>query len=106
MKSSYSQPLVAVPAGHCSGADANQRYGGLPRDAAWLVKRHAVTVLPSVASLDALRVFARKGQGTKGCSRPKRWLAPRARNGSAEHYEARFAAAITRARRSSSIGFQ
>ena len=35
------------------------------RDAAWLVKRHAVTVLPSVASLKALRVFARKDQGTK-----------------------------------------
>jgi CHAT domain-containing protein len=35
------------------------------RDASWLVKRHAVTVLPSVASLKALRVFARKGQGTK-----------------------------------------
>jgi len=35
------------------------------RDTAWLVKRHAVTVLPSVASLKALRVFARKGQGTK-----------------------------------------
>jgi CHAT domain-containing protein len=35
------------------------------RDAAWFVKRHAVTVLPSVASLKALRVFARKGQGTK-----------------------------------------
>jgi CHAT domain-containing protein len=35
------------------------------RDAAWLVKRHAVTVLPSVASLKALRAFARKDQGTK-----------------------------------------
>src|SRR5262249_31445718 len=35
------------------------------RDAAWLVKRHAATVLPSVASVKALRVFARKGQGTK-----------------------------------------
>src|SRR5262249_56879619 len=35
------------------------------RDAAWLVKQHAVTVLPSVASVKALRVFARKGQGTK-----------------------------------------
>jgi CHAT domain-containing protein len=35
------------------------------RDAAWLVKRHAVTVLPSVASLKALRVFVGKGQGTK-----------------------------------------
>jgi len=35
------------------------------RDAAWLVKRHAVTVLPSVASLKALRVLARTGQGAK-----------------------------------------
>jgi tetratricopeptide (TPR) repeat protein/CHAT domain-containing protein len=35
------------------------------RDAAWLVKRHAVTVLPSVASLKALRVFGRREQGTK-----------------------------------------
>jgi CHAT domain-containing protein/tetratricopeptide (TPR) repeat protein len=35
------------------------------RDAAWLVKRQAVTVLPSVASLKALRVFARKDSGTK-----------------------------------------
>jgi CHAT domain-containing protein len=35
------------------------------RDTAWLLKRHAVTVLPSVASLKALRVFARKDQGTK-----------------------------------------
>src|SRR5262249_5374773 len=35
------------------------------RDAAWLVKRHAVTVLPSVANLRALRVLARKGQATK-----------------------------------------
>ena len=35
------------------------------RDAAWLLKRHAVTVLPSVASLKALRVFAQKGQAAK-----------------------------------------
>jgi CHAT domain-containing protein len=35
------------------------------RDAAWLVRRHAVTVLPSVANLRALRVLARKGQATK-----------------------------------------
>jgi len=35
------------------------------RDAAWLVKRHAVTVLPSVANLKALRVLARKGRATK-----------------------------------------
>jgi CHAT domain-containing protein/Tfp pilus assembly protein PilF len=35
------------------------------RDAAWLLKRHAVTVLPSVASLRALRAFARNDQGSK-----------------------------------------
>jgi CHAT domain-containing protein len=35
------------------------------RDAAWLLKRHAVTVLPSVASLKALRAFARKGEGKR-----------------------------------------
>jgi CHAT domain-containing protein len=34
-------------------------------DAGWLLKRHAVSVLPSVASLKALRVFARKEQGAK-----------------------------------------
>jgi CHAT domain-containing protein len=32
------------------------------RDAAWLLKRHAVSVLPSVASLKALRAFARKDE--------------------------------------------
>jgi len=32
------------------------------RDAAWLLKRHAVSVLPSVASLRAVRVFGRKDQ--------------------------------------------
>jgi CHAT domain-containing protein len=35
------------------------------RDAAWLVKRQAVSVLPSVASLKSLRAFARKDQGIK-----------------------------------------
>jgi CHAT domain-containing protein len=37
----------------------------LYRDAAWLIKRQAVSVLPSVASLKALRLFARKAEGTK-----------------------------------------
>jgi CHAT domain-containing protein len=32
------------------------------RNAQWLLKRHAVSVLPSVASLRALRVFARKDE--------------------------------------------
>jgi CHAT domain-containing protein len=52
------KPAIAVPPMQFSDMAAY-------REAAWLVKRHAVTVLPSVASLKALRVFARKGQGTK-----------------------------------------
>jgi CHAT domain-containing protein/Flp pilus assembly protein TadD len=35
------------------------------REAAWLIKRQAETVLPSVSSLKALRVFARKDQAPK-----------------------------------------
>jgi tetratricopeptide (TPR) repeat protein/CHAT domain-containing protein len=35
------------------------------REAAWLIKRQAETVLPSVSSLKALRIFARKDQATK-----------------------------------------
>jgi CHAT domain-containing protein/tetratricopeptide (TPR) repeat protein len=35
------------------------------RDAAWLIKRHAVTVLPSVASLKALRSYVAKEQAPK-----------------------------------------
>lgn len=35
------------------------------RDAAWLLKRQAVSVLPSAASLKTLRVIARKDQSTK-----------------------------------------
>ena len=35
------------------------------RDAAWLLKRQAVSVLPSVSSLKALRLFARNDQSTK-----------------------------------------
>jgi CHAT domain-containing protein/Tfp pilus assembly protein PilF len=35
------------------------------REAAWLLKRQAVSVLPSIGSLKALRAFARKDQSTK-----------------------------------------
>ena len=35
------------------------------RDAAWLLKRHAVSVLPSAASLKTLRMVARKDQSIK-----------------------------------------
>jgi CHAT domain-containing protein len=34
-------------------------------DAAWLIKRHAITVLPSVASLRALRAFAKENRTGK-----------------------------------------
>jgi tetratricopeptide (TPR) repeat protein/CHAT domain-containing protein len=52
-------PVVAVP--HVESPRDLAAY----RDAAWLLKRHAVSVLPSVASLKALRVFARKDFGSK-----------------------------------------
>jgi CHAT domain-containing protein len=39
------------------------------RDTAWLLKRHAISVLPSVASLKALRQFAKKSTA------PKRYVA-------------------------------
>ena len=52
------KPAIAVPQLQINDMAAY-------RDAAWVVKRHAVTVLPSIPSLKALRVFARKGQGTK-----------------------------------------
>src|SRR5262249_6564142 len=50
------------------------------RDAAWLIKRQAVSVLPSVASLQALRSFAGAGQGAKpmiGFGDPVFSLSPR-----------------------------
>jgi CHAT domain-containing protein/tetratricopeptide (TPR) repeat protein len=49
------KPAVAVPA----------KQLGQYRQAAWLIKRHAVTVLPSVASLKALRVLARSAGAGK-----------------------------------------
>jgi CHAT domain-containing protein len=47
------QPVVAAPQVNAP------RDLAAYRDAAWLLKRHAVNVLPSVASLKALRAFAR-----------------------------------------------
>lgn len=49
-----SRPAAAIP-------DKFEGY----RDAAWLLKRQAVSVLPSIASLKTLRVFARKEQSIK-----------------------------------------
>lgn len=48
------KPAMAIP-------DSFDGY----RDAAWLLKRHAVSVLPSAASLKALRGFVRKQESTK-----------------------------------------
>jgi CHAT domain-containing protein/Tfp pilus assembly protein PilF len=48
------KPVAAIP----------ERLEGY-RDAAWLLKRQAVSVLPSVASLKALRAFARNDHGIK-----------------------------------------
>src|SRR3984893_1395592 len=48
------QPAAAIP----------EKFDGY-RDAAWLLKRQAVSVLPSVASLKSLRAFARKDHAVK-----------------------------------------
>ncbi|HXI06067.1 MAG: CHAT domain-containing tetratricopeptide repeat protein [Bradyrhizobium sp.] len=48
------RPAMAIP-------DSFDGY----RSAAWLLKRHAVSVLPSVTSLKALRAFARRDQNIK-----------------------------------------
>jgi CHAT domain-containing protein/tetratricopeptide (TPR) repeat protein len=53
------KPVVAVP------ASRNPKDLAIYRDAAWLLKRQTITVMPSVSSLKALRVFARKYRATK-----------------------------------------
>jgi CHAT domain-containing protein/Flp pilus assembly protein TadD len=53
------KPAISAPAS--TAAQDAARY----RDAAWLIKRQAVSVLPSVASLQALRSVAQAGQGGK-----------------------------------------
>ena len=52
------QPAAAIP----------EKFDGY-RDAAWLLKRHAVSVLPSVASLKSLRAFARQRSGRQADDR-------------------------------------
>jgi CHAT domain-containing protein len=65
-----SGPLTALPF-HLlvtQEADSAPKYSSLfgnYRDAAWLVKRQAITILPSVSSLKALRMSARTGEGVK-----------------------------------------
>jgi CHAT domain-containing protein len=53
--------VTEPPASPNSNGDQLHSY----RDAAWLIRRHAVTVLPSVSSLHALRVLAKGGRATK-----------------------------------------
>jgi CHAT domain-containing protein len=53
------KPAAAVP------ASRNPKDLAIYRNAAWLLKRQAITVLPSVASLKALRALARKDQAAK-----------------------------------------
>jgi len=65
-----SGPLTSLPFHLLVTEKAAQPVPGIKgialyRDAAWLIKRHAVSVLPSVASLGALRLFARKSASTK-----------------------------------------
>jgi CHAT domain-containing protein/lipopolysaccharide biosynthesis regulator YciM len=56
------KPATSAPAStNRTAAEDAARY----RDAAWLIKRQAVSVLPSVASLQALRSVAQAGQGGK-----------------------------------------
>jgi tetratricopeptide (TPR) repeat protein len=67
--------LLVVPAGaltslpfHLLVTEKREKPATQPadyRDVAWLVKREAVTTLPSVASLKALRVLAKEGSGEK-----------------------------------------
>jgi CHAT domain-containing protein len=66
------------------------------RDAAWLIKRQAVSVLPSVASLQALRVFAHAGQAAKpmiGFGDPVFDVAEREQSSARQRPDGRFASA-------------
>ncbi len=53
--------VTEKPTGAAVAGDESSRY----RDAAWLIRRQAVSVLPSVASLKALRVLAHRNLGGK-----------------------------------------
>jgi hypothetical protein len=55
-------PRVTEPP---STSRPNSRQLQAYRDAAWLIQHHALTVLPSVSNLRALRVLAKGGQAAK-----------------------------------------
>jgi CHAT domain-containing protein len=56
------KPLVASPP---VGEELKAEDYAVYRDAAWLMKRHAISVLPSAASLVALRLVGNKSPATK-----------------------------------------
>jgi Tetratricopeptide repeat/CHAT domain len=65
-----SGPLTALPfhllvTQKQDGAATDSSVFGRYRDAAWLIKRQAITILPSVPSLKALRFSARTDEGAK-----------------------------------------
>src|SRR5215475_6586170 len=63
--------LLVVPSGSLTSLPfqvlltAKPTHAGSYTDAAWLARRHAITVLPSVASLKALRQFAKTSKATR-----------------------------------------
>src|SRR5262249_30070337 len=57
-----AKPAQAVPA---VGAAITEADAALYRHAAWLIRRRAVTVLPSVGSLKALRTSVRKDRAAR-----------------------------------------
>jgi CHAT domain-containing protein/Flp pilus assembly protein TadD len=58
-----SEKASALPSSASTGITAESM--APYRNAAWLIKRQAVSVMPSLASLVVLRQFARKAQGAK-----------------------------------------
>ena len=64
-----SGPLTALPfhllVTEKPAASTDKQKASTFREAAWLIKRHAISVLPSVASLKVLRSLARNTEGSK-----------------------------------------
>ncbi len=60
-----SFPLSVLVTEEPKGGTAGDADPQALRDTAWLIKRHALTTLPSISSLKALRVYANKGSGSE-----------------------------------------
>lgn len=60
-----SFPLSVLVAEEPRGGVAGDADPQTLSDTAWLIKRHALTTLPSISSLKALRVYANKGSGSE-----------------------------------------